>query len=139
MHYKWIRITTVALGAFVLAGIGAAGEKKLMHCFAFTSVEDASEADWEAFYKATDDLPEKIDGLNKVWYGKLRRPMRLYYKTGGEEATYEQRIREWSVCMEMADIAALEKYADHPSHREWEEAYFKVRQRGTTTFDILGQ
>lgn len=139
MQYRWIRITTVALGTFALAGVGTAGEKKLMHCFAFTPVEDGSEADWEAFYKATDDLPEKIDGVNKVWYGKLRRPMRLHYKTGGEEPTYELRIREWSVCMEMEDVAALQQYADHPSHREWEEVYFKVRQRGTTTFDILGQ
>ncbi len=139
MNLRWTSFAVIALGALLLTGVGAAGEKKLMHCFAFTPVEDASEADWEAFYKATDELPDKIDGFNKVWYGKLRRPMRLYYKTGGDEAEYEQRVREWSVCMEMADIAALEKYADHPAHRQWEEAYFKVRQRGTTTFDILGQ
>jgi len=110
-----------------------------MHCFAFTPIESAPETDWEAFYKATDELPSKIDGLNRVWYGKLRRPMRLYYKTGNGDQEYKQRIREWAVCMEMEDITALEKYADHPAHAKWEEAYFRIRQRGTTTFDILGQ
>ena len=139
MYLRWTNLALIVMSAFLLTGIGSAGEKKLMHCFAFTPIEDASEADWEAFYKATDELPDKIDGFNKVWYGKLRRPMRLYYKTGGDEAEYEQRVREWAVCMEMEDIAALEKYADDPAHREWEEAYFKVRQRGTTTFDVLGQ
>ena len=139
MHYRWISIATVALGVFFLARAGIAGEKKLMHCFAFTPIEDVSESDWEDFYKATDELPKKIDGFNKVWYGELRRPMHLYYKMGGEEPHYEQRVRSWAVCMEMEDLIALEQYADHPAHREWEEAYFKVRQRGTTTFDILGQ
>ena len=139
MRFRWTRLVPVLLGALLLTGMAAAGEKKLMHCFAFTPVEDASEADWEAFFQATDELPGKIEGFNKVWYGKLRRPLRLYYKIGGEEPEYEQRVRQWAVCMEMEDIAALEKYAGHPAHRAWEEVYFKVRQRGTTTFDILGQ
>ena len=139
MYLRWTNLAVFTLSSLLLAGIASAGEKKLMHCFAFTPIEDASEADWEAFYKATDELPGKVEGFNKVWYGKLRRPMRLYYKAGGDEPTYDERVRKWAVCMEMEDIAALEKYADHPAHREWEEVYFKVRQRGTTTFDLLGQ
>ncbi len=139
MYLRWTNLAVFTLSSLLLAGIASAGEKKLMHCFAFTPIEDASEADWEAFYKATDELPDKVEGFNKVWYGKLRRPMRLYFKAGGDENEYGELVRKWAVCMEMEDIAALEKYADHPAHHEWEEAYFKVRQRGTTTFDLLGQ
>ena len=104
-----------------------------MHCFTFTPVDDATDADWEAFQKATDELPSKIDGLNKVWLGKLRRTQTIYGKTG------EAKERKNGVCMEMNDEAALETYADHVAHREWEKVYFKVRQRGTTTIDILGK
>lgn len=116
------------IGLFMLAGTLSAGENKLMHCFTFTVVEDASDADWQAFYTATDALPGKIPGLNKVWYGKLRRPLRV------GEAT-----RQFGVCMEMDDAAALKTYADHAAHADWAKVYSKVRQPSTTTYDILGQ
>ena len=58
-----IRSAVVLAGLFAFAGSGFAGEKKLMHCFAFTEIDDASkEADWDAFFEATDELPDKIDG-----------------------------------------------------------------------------
>ena len=128
----------------------AAGEKKLMHCFAFTTVEGASDADWQAFYKATDQLPSKVPGISKVWYGKLRAPLNQFTTTGearkklaaGEKsvsAEVSRTVRQSGVCMEMADEAALKAYAAHPYHKEWEAAYSKVRVAGTTTYDILGQ
>lgn len=105
-----------------------------MHCFAFTEIEDASEDDWAAFLKATNELPDKIDGLHKVWVGKLRRPLRQFGRNEDEP-----RLRQWGVCMEMTDEAALAVYADHEAHTAWVEVYVKVRVPGTTTFDILGQ
>ena len=133
MFRRWTRLTTLVVGVALICSVGLAGEKKLMHCFTFTPVDDATDADWEAFKKATDELPSKIDGLNKVWLGKLRRTQTIYGKTG------EAKERKNGVCMEMDDEAALETYADHVAHREWEKVYFKVRQRGTTTIDILGK
>ena len=133
MFRQWTRLTTLVVGVALFCSMGSAGEKKLMHCFAFTPVGDATDADWEAFHKATDELPSKIEGLNKVWLGNLRRPLTVYSKTG------EPKERKNGVCMEMDDEAALETYADHVAHREWEKAYFKVRQRGTNTYDILGK
>ena len=133
MFRQWTRLTTLVVGVALFCSVGLTGEKKLMHCFAFTPVDDATDADWEAFQKATDELPSKIDGLNKVWLGKLRRTQTIYGKSG------KAKERKNGVCMEMDDEAALETYADHVAHREWGKAYFKVRQRGTTTFDILGK
>lgn len=126
----------------------AAAEGKLMHCFYFTAVESASEADWQAFFKATDELPKKIPGLYRVWYGKLLRPLQVLttdkevmqkLRSGEKEVTGPVRAlsRQWGVCMEMQDENALKAYADHPAHREWEQVYFKVRQPGTTTVDIV--
>lgn len=116
-----------------LPAAAIAGEKTLMHCFAFTEIEEAAEADWEAFYTATDELVGKVDGLERVWYGKLRRPLAQYTREG------ERRERQHGVCMEMRDQAALTAYAEDPAHAEWLKAYEKVRVPGTTTYDILGR
>ena len=64
-------------GGLLIASTALAGEKKLMHCFAFTAQENATPADWDAFYKATNELPKKIKGLSKVWYGKLASPLQV--------------------------------------------------------------
>lgn len=118
----------------LLPADAAAGEKKLMHCFAFTEIEAATDADWAAFMKATNELPDKIEGLERVWVGKLRRPLRQFGRSQDEPM-----LRQSGVCMEMADEAALEVYAEHPAHTEWVKVYAKVRVAGTTTFDILGR
>jgi hypothetical protein len=140
-----------ALAAAVLVGSGAAlaGEKALMHCFAFTVIESATDAEWAAFKKATDELPAKIKGVKRVWHGKLRRPLAIYAvdadaraklnEGGPVTAAVRATPRQHGVCMEMADEAALAEYAKHPAHTDWVKVYEKVRVAGTTTFDILGE
>jgi hypothetical protein len=142
-----------ALFALCLAGSAlSAGEQKLMHCFAFTAVDSAAPADWEAFYKATDELPGKISGLTHVWYGKLRNPMAIFgtdqetgKKLAGAAADEKvtgpvtRRVRQYGACMEFNDEGALKAYADNPVHRAWEKLYQKVHQASSNTFDILGR
>ena len=138
------------LSLILVSGTLYAGEGKLMHCFYFTVIDGASSADWQAFEKATDALPGKIPGLLDVWYGKLRRPMRLMstdratmkkLRAGESKVTGQINTisRQYGVCMEMADEAALSAYADHPAHKEWEAVYSKVRVAGTTTVDMIGK
>ena len=145
-----MRLSIYFAGIVLLAGALSAGEKKLMHCFAFTPIETASDADWQSFFKATDALPGKVPGLTKVWYGKLRGPLSQYSVDaesrkklvgGAKSATAEvsRAVRSWGVCMEMNDAATLKAYTANPAHKQWEAAYEKVRVEGTTTFDILGQ
>lgn len=124
MSVRGIRPTVLLAGLLLAGGIGSAGEKKLMHCFFYTPIAAATQADWDAFYKATDELPSKIPGLSKVWVGKLRRP---YLE------------REHGVCMEMDNEETLKAYASHPAHDAWVKVYEKVREPGTTTFDIIGR
>ncbi len=118
----------------LLPASAMAGENSLMHCFAFTEIEEASAADWQAFMESTNELPSKIDGLESVWVGKLRRPLRQYGRNQEEPS-----MRQWGVCMEMTGEEALQAYATHEAHTKWVEVYSKVRVAGTTTFDILGQ
>lgn len=144
------QLLIVASVVLLAAGVVSAGEKKLMHCFTFTPIEAATEADWEAFYKATDELPGKIPGLSRVWHGKLVRPLAILgtdresskkLMAGEKEVTgpVTRRVRTYGVCMEFADEAALKAYTPHPAHKEWEQVYGKVREYGTTTFDIIGR
>ncbi len=117
----------LAAGLLAASSLGA-GEKKLMHCFAFTEIEGATKADWDAFYKATDEIPKKIKGVSHVWYGKLANPLN---QANGK--------RTFGVCMEMDSAAVRKAYGDDPYHKTWTVAYDKVHVDGTTTYDILGQ
>ncbi|MBI2818298.1 MAG: Dabb family protein [Acidobacteria bacterium] len=128
------RLPLLIAGA-ILLGVGWLGgqqtanrEKTLMHVFAYTPLEGATQQDFENFKKATGDMIGKIPGLKKVWVGKLRRPL-----------TQGDTKRLYGVAMEFDDEKALEVYATHPAHSEWEKVYEKVRVRGTTTLDILGE
>ncbi len=145
-----IRIAMISACLLLFSGVVSAGEKKLMHCFYFTVVEKAPDADWQAFFKATDALPSKIPGLSRVWYGKLVRPMGVVFPADEEtgkklraEGTatgpMKRLVRQFGVCMELADEAALKVYADHPFHKEWETVFFKIRQPGTNTMDFVGK
>lgn len=127
-----IKGSSAVLAVLLLFGANvSAGEKSLLHCFYFTPIAEATQSDWDAFYKATDELPSKIDGLERIWVGKLteRAPVAQQVKLG----------RTNGACMEFTNRAALQTYTTHPAHDEWLEAYVKVRVPGTTTFDILGQ
>src|SRR5215475_4250932 len=90
-----------------------AGEKSLMHCFAWTPIKEATPADWQAFYKASDDIPKKIKGVTHVWYGKLNSPLpqisfeqigndvfRKYQNGEVVSATVKAMPREYGMCME---------------------------------------
>ncbi len=134
------------------AGIALAGEKKLMHCFAFTVIPEATDADWSAFKSATDALPGKVPGLTKVWHGKLRAPVNINALNDPEAAKklnagekdvpvakVNRLRRTYGVCMEMNDADTFAAYGKHPVHDAWVKAYEKVRVAGTTTFQILGE
>jgi len=145
------RLTLLMFCLSLAAGSLSAADKKLMHCFYFTPQAGATDAQWQAFFKATDELPGKIPGLSKVWYGKLSRPMAVLSTSSAEArkklsagekdvpGPINRVVREWGVCMEMDGPDSLKAYAANPEHKKWEEVYFKVRQYGTTTLDIVGQ
>jgi antibiotic biosynthesis monooxygenase (ABM) superfamily enzyme len=120
------RIVAVVFAVCLFAGVMSAADGKLMHCFAFTAIESATAADWDAFYKASDALPGKVPGLMHVWVGKLRRPLRA-----------GDAVRQYGACMEFRDEAALTAYAGSAGRKEWFAVYEKVRVEGTTTYDIL--
>jgi hypothetical protein len=147
---SFCRVGIIAL--MLSHSLAIAGEKTLMHCFAWTPIKEATPADWQAFFKASDALPLKIKGITKVWYGKLESPFSQValgdidkesfqkYRAGESvTAPITRMMREYGMCMEMTDAAVLKAYDSDPYHKIWTEAYSKIRVDGTTTFNILGQ
>jgi len=122
-----MRILMLIAAATMLSAATASAADDLVHCFLFTAVDKAPEADWKAFFKATDAMPSKIPVVKHVWYSKLGRPMEINGAT-----------RQWGVCMHLAGADARKAYAAAPYHAEWEAAYFKIREEGTSTFDLQG-
>lgn len=130
----------------------AAGPKTMMHCFAFTVIDGASDTDWKAWGAATDAWPKKMKVIKRVWHGKLRGPLTVYApdaatgkkmnaQTKQVEGTFTRLRRQHGVCMEFTKVGpeVLKEYAAHPYHAEWMKLYEKVRVAGTTTYDILGE
>src|ERR1043166_3172415 len=106
---------------YVLGQQTGTSEKTLLHAFAYTPLEGATQQDFDNFKKATAELVGKVPGLKRVWVGKLKSPF---------DAQEGKRV--YGVGMEFADVKALEAYADDPAHKEWEKIYRKVRVAGTT-------
>jgi len=149
---KITRFAALAATLMLFAGAAGAADKTLMHCFAWTSIKEATPEQWQAFFKASDALPSKIKVVKKVWYGKLAAPLgqtsittldqdnRKKY-TAGEKinAEVQRTPRDWGMCMELTNLDALKTYDAHPYHKEWTAVYEKVRVDGTTTFNVVGQ
>jgi len=146
------RAAICAAALMISTATAHAGDKTLMHCFAWTPIKEATDADWQAFFQASDALPQKIKGIVRVWYGKLAAPLgqtmiakmdpETFKKLqAGDKVTGEvnRTQREWGMCMEMKDADTLKAYDTDPYHRIWTDAYAKIRVDGTTTFNILGQ
>jgi leucyl-tRNA synthetase len=141
---------TAAATLLLSTGLATAGEKGMMHCFAFTVIESATDADWKAFNEATDQWPSKFKGIQKIWHGKLRSPLAQFTVSAearkklaaGEkdvDTKANRLVRQHGVCMLMTGPEALKEYTANPFHKEWMAKYEKVRVAGTTTYDILAQ
>ncbi|MBM3736404.1 MAG: hypothetical protein FJW39_11515 [Acidobacteria bacterium] len=142
----------MAAGMILAAGSSLAGEKTMMHCFAFTEIKSATPEEWSAWKKATDAMPQKMSGIiHRVWHGKLRGPLNQFRTNGetqkklaagetGVTGPIERLQRTYGVCFEMkAGAATLKEYTANPYHKEWSALYEKVRVAGTTTYDIMGE
>ncbi len=145
-------ILTATAALLMSAGLATAAEKTMMHCFAFTPIETATDAEWKAFYAATDALPKNIPAIKMVWAGKLRGPLATFtvdpearkkLVAGGKDVPAEKTnrvVRSYGACFAMeGGPDALKAYTAAPYHKVWMAAYEKVRVAGTTTYDILAQ
>jgi hypothetical protein len=115
MSLRYIRLVALLVGVLLLAGVGYAGEKGLMHCFAFTPLPNATDADWKAFFAATDQLPSKIEGLQRVWVGKLRAPQKFSPNAGRMTPGWRSTPKSESPARRLSTSLGNSGRPDHPS------------------------
>ncbi|MBM3754195.1 MAG: hypothetical protein FJW38_09470 [Acidobacteria bacterium] len=141
---------SAAATLLMTSALAQAGEKGMMHCFAFSVIESATADDWAKFKAATDQWPSKFSGISKVWQGKLRAPLSIptvdpeagkKLRAGEKDvaAKANRVVRQHGVCMLMTGPEVLKQYTANPFHKEWMAVYEKVRIAGTTTYDIIGE
>jgi hypothetical protein len=100
------------------------GEKTLIHTIAFKPVDGATPEQIQEVFAATRKMAAEVPGVRRIWTGRVT--------NRGPQFTH-------GIVMEFDSQKALEAYAPHPAHREWEKIYFKVRTPGTNTIDVVGE
>ena len=58
-----------------------------------------------------------IPGIKNVWLEKLK-----------VQSPTAEKPYDWAFVIEFADKAALDAYANHPKHKEWESIYVPIRE-----------
>ena len=115
------------LGGWLVGQERASTQKTTIHAAAWTARDGLGQQDFENFKKETAGLVGKVPGLRRVWVGKLRAPINA-----------EGVQRNYGIILEFDGVKSKEAYSDnHPS--PWYENFGKLRQPGSTNFDVVGE
>jgi hypothetical protein len=136
MHMRNLFSARISLGVFgaalFLAGwlVGqrtATTEKTTVHAAAWTARDGLTQQEFEAFKKETAAMVGAVPGLKRVWTGKLRAPV-----------TFDGVKRDYGIVLEFDSVKSKQAYSDkHPS--PWYEDFAKIRQPGSSNFDVVGE
>jgi antibiotic biosynthesis monooxygenase (ABM) superfamily enzyme len=104
------------------AGIAVGANKfakpsTILHVVTCRFKAEATPAQKEAVLKGVDKMAAEIPGIKSVWTKGV--------KVQGDRYTD-------AFVMEFESRKAFEAYADHASHKAWEEQYLKIRDESTT-------
>lgn len=106
--------------AGVLVGQNKFGTPKtVIHVVTVKWTDDSTPEQRKKALDGVKAMAAAIPGMKNVWLEKL--------KVQGQTAA--NKPYDWAFVMEFESQAALQAYADHPKHKEWEEKlYFPVRE-----------
>lgn len=115
------------VAGWVAGSQSAATQKTVIHAAAWTALEGMTQQQFDDFKKESAALVGQVPGLRRAWVGKLRAPV-----------TVEGVQRNYGLIVEFDDVKSKEAYsANHPS--PWYEMFGKLRQPGSTNFDVVGE
>ena len=137
--------TAVVTGLALLAVGAAAGyaanrfskPKSVIHVVTLYYKDGTTEEQKKTVLAAVEKMAGEMPGIKNVWL-KSTKVQGAYMEkiTEGKdkpsEVTYKAHPFTDAFVIEFEDQAAFEKYADHPAHKAFEEAYIPVRGRSST-------
>jgi len=105
----------------------AATQKTVVHAAAWTARGDMTQQELDKFRAETAALIGKVQGLRRVWIGKMREPV-----------TFDGNKRDYGIILEFDDVKSKNAYsAVHPE--PWYEHFQKLRAKpGSNNFDVVG-
>lgn len=134
MRTKLWRKTFALLGGVVLflSGVllgqeSGSTQKTVLHVAAWTARDGITQQDLDTFQKESETITSQVPGLKRVWVGKLRQPL-----------TVDGIQRNHAVVLEFDDLKSREAYTNNRPAR-WYDGLNRLRQPGSTNFDVVGE
>lgn len=139
-------VKSAAVAGLALLAVGAAAgyaanrfgkPKSVLHVVTLYYKDGTTEEQKRAVLAAVERMASEMPGIRNVWL-KSTKVQGVYMeklteaKERSGEAAYKAHPFTDAFVIEFEDQSAFEKYADHPAHKAFEEAYMAVRGRSST-------
>lgn len=139
-------LKSAAVAGLALLAIGAAAgyaanrfgkPKSVIHVVTLYYKDGTTDEQKKAVLAAVEKMAAELPGVKNVWL-KSTKVQGVYMEKLTEnrerpsEASYKAHPFTDAFVVEFEDQAALERYADHPAHKAFEEVYLPVRGRSST-------
>ncbi len=145
MRFKLGLKTAAVAGLALLAAGAAAGyaanrfnkPKSVLHVVTLYYKDGTTDEQKKAVLAAVEKMAGEMPGIRNVWL-KSTKVQGAYMekiaegKDKSSEVSYKAHPFTDAFVIEFEDQAAFDKYADHPAHKAFEEAYIPVRGRSST-------
>lgn len=131
--------TKVIVASLVLLALGAAAgyaankyskPKSVIHVVTLYYKDGTTEEQKKAVLDGIEKMASEIPGLKNIWLKSVK--VQGVYMEKQPDGSMKARPFTDAFVMEFENDAAFQAYANHPSHKAWEEIYVKVRGRSTT-------
>ncbi|MFN0168989.1 MAG: Dabb family protein [Bryobacteraceae bacterium] len=126
-----VLLTTMFVMGLALSGAQAANKygtpKSIVHVVTILWTEDSTAEQQQAALDGVKKMAAEIPGIKNVWI-KATKVQGRGPATGGKPG----RAYQAAFVIEFEDQAALDRYADHPAHRDWEKIYLPIRVQSTS-------
>ena len=137
---------TAAVVGLALLAVGAAAgyaanrfnkPRSVIHVVTLYYKDGTTDEQKKAVLSAVEKMAGEMPGIRNVWL-KSTKVQGAYMekitegKDKSSEVSYKTHPFTDAFVIEFEDQAAFDKYADHPAHKAFEEAYVPVRGRSST-------
>lgn len=124
-------LALLALGA--VAGYAAnkySKPKSIIHVVTLYYKDGTTDEQKKAVLDGIEKMASEVPGMKNIWLKSVK--VQGAYMEKQPDGSMKNRPFTDAFVMEFESDAAFQAYANHASHKAWEELYTKVRARSTT-------